>query len=90
MNTRYLSSKVTVLTLVLMNASVGVPPAWAAAQALDTAKIEQLTGVQGRLNEKEGVVMGDMVLLEDQVNPVMSVALDQGLEVSASWPSIAT
>jgi len=28
-------------------------------------------------------VMGDMVLLEDQVNPVMSVALDNGLEVTA-------
>ena len=27
--------------------------------------------------------MGDMVLLEEQVNPVMSVALDQGLEVTA-------
>ncbi len=122
MSTRYLSSKVTVLTLVLMNASVGVSPAWAAAQALDAAKIEQLTGVQGKLSEKEGVfkvavprsdlhvtvagvhmtppmgltswaaftkdgektlVMGDMVLLEEQVNPVMSVALDQGLDVTA-------
>src|SRR5437899_151548 len=29
------------------------------------------------------VVMGDMVLLEDQVNPVMSTALDNGLEVTA-------
>jgi hypothetical protein len=28
-------------------------------------------------------VMGDMVLLEDQVNPVMSVALDSGLQVTA-------
>lgn len=28
-------------------------------------------------------VMGDLVLLEDQVNTVMSVALDQGLEVTA-------
>jgi Domain of Unknown Function (DUF1259) len=33
---------------------------------------------------KDGVmVMGDMVLFEDEVNPVMSVALDQGLEVTA-------
>src|SRR6266536_638892 len=94
-----------------------------AAQAkLDTAKIEQLTGVKGELNEKEGVytvrvprtdlqvttagvkmnpamgltsyaafmkasgktmLMGDTTLLEDQVNPVMSVALDNGLEVTA-------
>ena len=32
---------------------------------------------------KHTVVMGDMVMLEDQVNPVMSVALDSGLEVTA-------
>jgi len=31
----------------------------------------------------EIMVMGDMVLTEDQVNPVMSVALDNGLEVTA-------
>jgi hypothetical protein len=29
------------------------------------------------------MVMGDTVLLEDEVNPVMSVALDSGLEVTA-------
>jgi hypothetical protein len=29
------------------------------------------------------MVMGDIVLLEDQVNPVMSVALENGLEVTA-------
>jgi hypothetical protein len=29
------------------------------------------------------IVMGDLVLLEDQVNPVMSVALNSGLEVTA-------
>ena len=29
------------------------------------------------------VVMGDIVLLEDQVNPVLSAALDSGLEVTA-------
>jgi hypothetical protein len=29
------------------------------------------------------MVMGDLVLLEDQVNPVMSAALDSGLEVTA-------
>jgi hypothetical protein len=90
---------------------------------LDTAKIEQLTGQKGQMNDKEGVfkvsmprkdlnvtiggtvkmspamgltawaafkpmgekvmVMGDMVMLEDQVNPVMSVALDNGLAVTA-------
>jgi len=31
----------------------------------------------------ESMVMGDMVLFEDEVNPVMSVALDRGLEVTA-------
>ena len=88
----------------------------------DTVKIEQLTGLKGEMNDKEGVftvraprtdlqvttagvkmnpamgltsyaafmkigsktmVMGDTTLLEDQVNPVMSVALDNGLEVTA-------
>jgi hypothetical protein len=90
--------------------------------ALDTARIEKLTGMKGTLDEREGVfrvaaprndlavsaagvkitppmgltswaafkrtgdhtvVMGDLVLLEDQVNPVMSIALDEGLEVTA-------
>jgi hypothetical protein len=89
---------------------------------LDTAKIEELTGLKGTLDAKEGVfkvsmprsdlevtaggvrmtpplgltawaaftragahvmVMGDMVVLEDQANPVMSAALDNGLEVTA-------
>jgi hypothetical protein len=89
---------------------------------LDTARIEELTGAKGKLDEKEDVfkvsvprsdlsvvaagvritppmgltswaafkqvgkhtvVMGDTVLLEDQVNPVMSAALDSGLEVTA-------
>ena len=96
--------------------------AGAAESKLDTAKIEQLTGIKGELNEKEGVytvraprsdlqvtaagvkltpamgltsyaafkkaggktmVMGDTTLLEDQVNPVMTVALDNGLQVTA-------
>jgi len=122
MNARFLSNKVAVLTLLLVSNLWTIPAVWAETQTFDTAKIEQLTGVQGRLNEKEGVfkvavprsdlkvtvagvhmtppmgltswaaftkdgeqplVMGDMVLLEDQANPVMSVALDQGLEVTA-------
>jgi hypothetical protein len=95
----------------------------AAAAKLDAARIEELTGAKGKLDDKEGVfkvsvpradlsvtvggtvrmtpplgltcwaafkgggghtmVMGDLVLTEDQVNPVMSVALDAGLEVTA-------
>ena len=90
--------------------------------ALDTAKIDDLTGLKGKLNEKEGVyrvtfprndvkvsvdgwtmppfmglgtwaafteaphgamLMGDTVLFEDEVNPVMSVALENGLNVTA-------
>jgi len=90
--------------------------------ALDTVKIEQLTGIKGKLDAAESVfkvsqprtglnaivagvkmtppmgliswagfqavgdqvmVMGDIVLQEDQVNPVMSAALDNGIEVTA-------
>ncbi len=90
---------------------------------LDTAKIEQLTGLKGSLNPEEGVfkvtaprgdlpirvdgwrmppfmglttwaafiegrkaeamVAGDLVLFEDEVNPVMSAALNAGLSVTA-------
>ena len=93
-----------------------------ALAALDTAKIDNLTGLKGKFNEKEGVykvtfsrddvkvvvdrwtmppfmglgtwaaftetkngamVMGDTVLFEDEVSPAMSVALDNGLSVTA-------
>jgi hypothetical protein len=33
--------------------------------------------------KKGGMVMGDIVLFQDEVNPVMSAALDNGLEVTA-------
>jgi hypothetical protein len=33
--------------------------------------------------ENQTMVMGDMVMLEDQVNPVMSAALESGIEVTA-------
>src|ERR1051325_502009 len=104
-----------------MLSAIGAP-GMAATGKIDTAKIEQLTGSKGEMNEKEGVftiraprtdlrvttagvkmnpamgltsyaafmnaggktmVMGDTTLLEDQVNPVMSVALDNGLQVTA-------
>ena len=94
----------------------------AAGEKLDTARIDELTGLKGKMNEKEGVykvtfprddvkiavdgwtmppfmglgtwaaftktksgamVMGDTVLFEDEVNPVMSIALDNGLSVTA-------
>src|SRR5215216_3610358 len=106
------------LTLAALIASALVANA-----ALDGAKIEQLTGLKGTLNEAEGVfkvsspradvkvsvdgwqmppfmgltswagfvdgkssqamVMGDIVLLQDELNPAMSAALDAGLEVTA-------
>src|SRR6266404_8234994 len=93
------------------------------AADLNTARIDELTGLKGKMNEKEGVykvtfprddvkvvvdgwtmppfmglgtwaaftkgahteamVMGDTVLFEDEVNPVMSVAFDNGLTVTA-------
>jgi hypothetical protein len=109
----------TVWLLIVM---VGWEVVRAAEPALDTAKIEQLTGAKGELNTQEGVfkvsvprsdlavtvagvkmtpplgltswaafqpigtqtmVMGDLVLLEDQVNPVLGVALTNGIEVTA-------
>jgi len=97
--------------------------ATASAQQLDTAKIDEITGLKGKLNKEENVykvgfprndvkvsvdhwqmppfmglgiwaafsptnahgamVMGDTVLFEDEVNPVMSVALENGLSVTA-------
>jgi hypothetical protein len=92
------------------------------AATLNTARIEQLTGLKGKLDEKEAafkvsyprndigaiaagvkltpalgltawasfsgggartMVMGDVVLTEDQVNPALSAALDNGLQVTA-------
>ncbi len=92
------------------------------ASNLNTARIEELTHLKGKLNEKEGVfkvtyprsdlnvvsngvkitpamgltawtsfvkmgnhvmVMGDIVMTEGQVNDVMSVALNNSLEVTA-------
>jgi hypothetical protein len=108
--------------VALLCSDVALAAPKAGAGALDQAKIEQLTGAKGKLDEKSGVfkvsmprsdlkvvaagvhitppmgltcwaaftkagshtaVMGDIVLTEDQVNPVMSVALDNGLEVTA-------
>jgi hypothetical protein len=92
-------------------------------QRLNTARIDELTGLKGKLNEQEHVykvssprtdlkisvdkwemppfmgltswgsfmpgmkgqamVMGDLVLMQDEVNPVMSAAFDHGLQVTA-------
>jgi hypothetical protein len=105
------------LVCAICCANIGI-----ASAALDTAKIDQITGLKGKLNDKEAVykitwpradvkvvvdgwtmppfmglgtwaaftetkngamVMGDTVLFEDEVNPAMSVALDNGLSVTA-------
>lgn len=111
------------ITSILIAASLALgAQVFAADKKLDTAKIEQITGMKGTYNEKENVfkvsmprndipvsvdgwqmppfmglgpwaaftpagsgamVMGDMVLFQDEVNPAMSVALDSGLEVTA-------
>jgi hypothetical protein len=110
--------KKVVLICAISCASIHISPA-----ALDTAKIDQITGLKGKLSEKEGVykvtwprsdvkvavdgwtmppfmglgtwaaftqgsnteamLMGDTVLFEDEVNPAMSAALDNGLSVTA-------
>jgi Domain of Unknown Function (DUF1259) len=53
MNARALS-KLAALSLLLVSSSGTLPTVRAAAQTMDTAKIEQLTGVKGKLNDKEG------------------------------------
>jgi Domain of Unknown Function (DUF1259) len=109
--------KKRLLLVSLWVASIGI-----ASGSLDTDEIDQVTGLKGKLNEKEGVykvtfprddvkivvggwtmppfmglgtwaafketnagamVMGDTVLFEDEVNAVMSAALDNGLSVTA-------
>jgi Domain of Unknown Function (DUF1259) len=105
------------LVCAICCANIGI-----ASAALDAAKIDQITGLKGKLNEKEAVykvtfpradvkvavdgwtmppfvglgtwaaftetnsgamVMGDTVLFEDEANPTMSAALDNGLSVTA-------
>ena len=110
------------LLAVLLSVPAFAAPGKNGSTPLDTGKIQELTGLKGTLDEKEGafkvtsprkdlkvvsgrvhltppmgltswaafrragqatMVMGDLVLDEDQVNPVMSAALDNGLEVTA-------
>jgi len=93
-----------------------------ASATLDSGKIDQITGLKGKLNEKENaykvtfpradvkivvdgwtmppfmglgtwaaftetkdgaMMMGDTVLFEDEVNPAMTAAFDNGLSVTA-------
>jgi len=118
----YLRRSVVAFSFSVTSLVVCPAISYAEEVGLDTARIEQLTGLTGSYDAKEGVftvryprsdldvnaggihitapfgltawaaftrtgphvtVMGDMVMLEDQVNPVMSVALDSGLQVTA-------
>lgn len=112
----------SIVLLAGLLASAGVPATARSAQ-LDTARIEEASGLKGTFNAEENVfkiakprsdlkiavdnwtmppfmglgswaaftpgydgqvmMMGDTVLFEDEVNPVMSAALDAGLEVTA-------
>lgn len=112
--------KHALITIAAFACVAGSPLATA---ALDTAKIDEITGLKGTLNEVEGVfkvsqprgdvkvsvdgwqmppfmgltswaaftegkqkaamVMGDLVLFQDEVNPVMSAAFENGLNVTA-------
>ena len=106
----------------LIAVTLVIATSFAARAELDTAKIDQLTGLKGKMNHAEGVykvtfprddvkvsvaswqmppfmglgtwaafqgsndkamMMGDTVLFEDEVNPVMSAAFDSGLSVTA-------
>ena len=111
------------LIIVVALSAFAATNLFAATGGIDGAKIDQITGLKGKLNEKEGVykvsfprndvpitvdgwkmppfmglatwaaftkgahseamVMGDTVLFEDEVNSVMSAALDNGLSVTA-------
>jgi len=118
---RYFQSFALLCALLSGPVTAQVQPS-GANSSLDTATIEELTGLKGKLDSAEQVfkvsaprsdlkvtvagvkmspplgftswaafktagtqvmVMGDLVLLEDQVNPVMSTALDNGIEVTA-------
>lgn len=112
-------SKLAVLGALFL----GAFGAWAQSAKLNPSKIDEITGLKGKLNEQEGVykvslprtdvkisvdqwqmppfmgltswaafqpsmkvgamVMGDLVLFQDEANPVMSAALNNGLEVTA-------
>ena len=118
-----LSIHSTLMKQIFMTGLVLVAFAYASVAAeLNTVRIDELTGLKGKFNEKEGVykvtwprndvtivvdgwtmppfmglgtwaafqgsndkamMMGDTVLFEDEVNPAMSAAFDNGLSVTA-------
>jgi Domain of Unknown Function (DUF1259) len=117
------TGKATATCWLLMTSISLIAIAGSVAADLDTGRIDEVTRLKGKMNEKEGVykvtfprddvkvvvdgwtmppfmglgtwaaftkgahteamVMGDTVLFEDEVNPAMSAALDNGLNVTA-------
>jgi hypothetical protein len=114
--------RIVPLIVAILLSVPGTTRAQETASTLETAKIEQLTGLKGKPDPHEPVfkisqprsdiavsvagirmtpamgftswaafqpvghevmLMGDLVLREDQVDPVMTVVLDQGLAVTA-------
>ncbi len=111
------------LTIVGIVSVFFLSAAWAAAPKIDTSKIEEITGLKGKLNEKEAtfkisqprtdvkiavdgwtmppfmglttwaaftkgkkkelMVMGDLVLFQDEAKPVMSTLFENGIDVTA-------
>jgi len=120
---RFLMTRTPLATLIVLTALATAAEAVDAISSTDTAAIEQITGMKGKLNKEAHVfkiakprtdvkvtvdrmplppfmglgswagftaaqdgplmMMGDMVVFEDEVNPAMSAALDAGLEVTA-------
>src|SRR5712672_1701317 len=118
-----MNQRMSKIAFAFLFASTTVALDAAPSTRLDTAQIDELTGLKGKLNEPENVykvslprtdlkisvdkwemppfmgltswaafmpgmkggsmVMGDLVLMQDEVNPVMSAALDSGLQVTA-------
>ncbi|MBA2479967.1 MAG: DUF1259 domain-containing protein [Planctomycetes bacterium] len=108
---------------IVLLAALALPATAADPSPIDTAKIDEVTGLKGTMNQEEGVykvsspradvtvtvdggvlppfmgltswaafmadpkggamVMGDLVLLEDEVNPVMSALFENGMTVTA-------
>lgn len=122
MNTAHWFKIGSVVLCALIFGQAAAQPQPDSPTILDTAKIEKLTGIKGKLDAAESVfkvsqartdlnvtvagvkmvpqmgltswvgfqaagdqvmVMGDIVLQEDQINPALSAALDNGLEVTA-------
>src|SRR5437016_2090131 len=118
-----MKQRMSKIAFAMLLGSFSIASNAAQSKKLDTAQIDELTGLKGKLNEQENVykvsapradlkisvdkwetppfmgltswasfmpgmkgeamVMGDLVLMQDEVNPVMSAAFENGLQVTA-------